>query len=83
MNGLDNITIPILMLTAEHEPITPAWNAETVLKSIPDELLVTFRQIADAGHFSFRSPFPESIRNPKFELRIVLIRSQYGIIYIK
>jgi len=66
MNGLDNVTIPILMLTAEHDPITPTWNAETVLKSIPDKSLVTFRQIANAGHFSFLSPFPESMRNPKF-----------------
>ncbi|WP_242873089.1 alpha/beta hydrolase family protein [Clostridium magnum] len=66
MNGLDNVTIPILMLTAEHDPITPAWNAETVLKSIPDESLITFRQIANAGHFSFLSPFPESMRNLKF-----------------
>jgi predicted dienelactone hydrolase len=66
MNGLDNVTIPILMLTAEHDPITPAWNAETVLKSISDESMVTFRQIANAGHFSFLSPFPELMRNPKF-----------------
>ncbi|WP_291635856.1 alpha/beta fold hydrolase [Clostridium sp.] len=66
MNGLDNVTIPILMLTAEHDPITPSWNAETVLKSITDESLVTFRQIVNAGHFSFLSPFPDSMRNPKF-----------------
>lgn len=66
MNGLDNVTIPILMLISEHDLITPAWNAETVLKSISDKSLVTFRQIANAGHFSFLSPFPESMRNPKF-----------------
>ncbi|WP_411679437.1 alpha/beta hydrolase family protein [Clostridium thailandense] len=66
MNGLDNVTIPILALTAEHDPITPSWNTETVLKSIPDESLVTFRQVTNAGHFSFLSPFPESMRNPKF-----------------
>ncbi|MDR3584937.1 MAG: alpha/beta fold hydrolase [Desulfosporosinus sp.] len=66
MNGLDNVTIPILVLTAEHDPITPAWITESILKSIPDESLVTFCQIANAGHFSFLSPFPESMRNPKF-----------------
>jgi predicted dienelactone hydrolase len=66
MNGLDNVTIPIFMLTAEHDTITPAWNAETVLKGIPDKSLVTFRQIVNAGHFSFLSPFPESMRNRKF-----------------
>ncbi|AGF57183.1 putative dienelactone hydrolase [Clostridium saccharoperbutylacetonicum] len=66
MNGLDDVRIPILMLTAEHDTITPAWNAETVLKSIPDKSLVTFKQIENAGHFSFLSPFPESMRNPNF-----------------
>lgn len=66
MKGLDNVTIPIFMLIAEHDPITPAWNAETVLKSIPDKSQVTFKMIANAGHFSFLSPFPESMKNPKF-----------------
>ena len=66
MNGLDNVVIPILMLIAEHDSITPDWNAEAVLKSIPDKSQITFRKIANAGHFSFLSPFPESIKNPKF-----------------
>jgi predicted dienelactone hydrolase len=66
MNGLDNVTIPILLLTAEHDPITPAWNAETVLKSIGDKSLITFKRIENAGHFSFLSPFPESMKNLKF-----------------
>ena len=42
MNGLDNVTSPILMLTAEHDPITPAWNAETVLKlnkKVPEKMM--------------------------------------------
>lgn len=66
LNGLDNVTIPILMLTAEHDPITPAWNAEFVLQSISDKSLVTYRQIENAGHFSFLSPFPESMKSAKF-----------------
>ena len=66
INGLDNVSIPILMFTAEHDPFTPAWNAEVVIKNITDKSLVTFKQIENAGHFSFLSPFPESMRNPKF-----------------
>jgi predicted dienelactone hydrolase len=54
------------LLTAEHDPITPAWNAETVLKSIGDKSLITFKRIENAGHFSFLSPFPESMKNLKF-----------------
>lgn len=66
MNGLEKVSIPILMLTAEHDPFTPAWNAEIVIKSISDKSLVTFRQVENAGHFSFLSPFPEPRKNPKF-----------------
>ena len=65
-NSLDNVSIPILLLTAEHDPITPAWNAEIILKSIPDKSLVTFRMIENAGHFSFISPFPAAMKNPNF-----------------
>jgi predicted dienelactone hydrolase len=66
MNSMDTVAIPILMLTAEHDLITPAWNAEVVLKSIPDRSLVTFRMIKNAGHFSFLSPFPSAMKNPNF-----------------
>ena len=66
MNSLDKVTIPILMLTAEHDAITPAWNAEVVLKSVPHRSQVTFREIRNAGHFSFLSPFPDTMKNPNF-----------------
>jgi len=66
LDSLDKVTVPIFMLTAEHDHITPAWNAEVVLKSITDKSLVTFREIKNAGHFSFLSPFPETMKNPKF-----------------
>lgn len=65
-NSLDRVDIPILMLTAEHDPVTPAWNAEVVLASVPDRSRVTHRQVENAGHFSFLSPFPESMRGPHF-----------------
>lgn len=65
-NSLSNVTIPILMLTAEHDPVTPAWNAETVLESVPDRSQVTFREIKNGGHFSFLSPFPDHMKNPSF-----------------
>jgi predicted dienelactone hydrolase len=66
MNSLDRVKIPILMLTAEHDSVTPAWNAEVVLKSVPDRSQVTFREIRNAGHFSFLSPFPDAMKSPNF-----------------
>jgi len=66
MNSLDKVTIPIFMLTAEHDPITPGWNADIVLNSVPDKSQVKWRQVKNAGHFSFLSPFPSAMRNPNF-----------------
>ncbi|HMG83970.1 MAG TPA: alpha/beta fold hydrolase [Ferruginibacter sp.] len=66
VNSLQNVTIPILMLTAEHDQITPDWNAEIVLNYIPDRSKVIFRKVENAGHFSFLSPFPAAMKNPNF-----------------
>jgi predicted dienelactone hydrolase len=66
MNSLDKVTIPIFVLAAEHDAVTPAWNAEIVLKSVPDRSQVTFREIRNAGHFSFLSPFPDAMKSPNF-----------------
>jgi predicted dienelactone hydrolase len=65
-NSLDNVTVPILMFTAEHDPITPKWNAEIVLNDVPDKSKVTCKEIENAGHFSFLSPFPATMKNENF-----------------
>lgn len=66
MNNLNKVTIPIFMLTAEHDPITPFWNAEIVLNGIADKSQLLFHIVENAGHFSFLSPFPEAMKNPNF-----------------
>lgn len=65
-DSLRDVTIPILMLTAEHDPVTPRWQAELLLDRVPDRNQVTWREIENAGHFSFLSPFPPHLRNPGF-----------------
>lgn len=65
-NSLEKVTIPILMLTAEHDPITPKWNAEIVLNYVPDKSKVTFIEVKNAGHYSFLSPFPAKMKTPAF-----------------
>ena len=65
-NSLDKLVIPVLMLTAEHDLITPVWNAEVVLEGVLDRSLITWRVIKNAGHFSFLSPFPVTMKNPGF-----------------
>lgn len=64
--SLSDVTVPILMLTAEHDPYTPRWQAELVLDQVPDRAQVTWRVVENAGHFSFLSPFPAHMRNPSF-----------------
>lgn len=66
MNSLEKVTVPILMFTAEHDPITPKWNGEIVLNFVPDKSKVIFHEVENAGHFSFLSPFPSTMKNPNF-----------------
>jgi predicted dienelactone hydrolase len=66
MHSLGQVYIPILMLTAEHDGITPDWNAEIVLNGVPDPSKVHFRKVTNAGHFSFLSPFPAAMKHPGF-----------------
>lgn len=54
------------MLTAEHDPITPKWNGEIVLNYVPDKSKVTFKEIENAGHYSFLSPFPAKMKTQNF-----------------
>jgi predicted dienelactone hydrolase len=65
-DSLSNVTVPILMLIAEHDPFTPRWHADVVLDRVPDRAQVTCRVIENAGHFSFLSPFPPQMRNASF-----------------
>ncbi|WP_143305581.1 alpha/beta hydrolase family protein [Chitinophaga vietnamensis] len=62
----NQISCPVLLLTAEHDPVTPAWNAEIILRIATDPSLVSFTKVKNAGHFSFQSPFPAAMKTPGF-----------------
>jgi len=64
--SLRQVTVPILLLLAEHDKFTPGWNADLVLAGVPDRAQVTCRVVANAGHFSFLSPFPRTLQRPDF-----------------
>ncbi len=64
--ALREVKVPILMLAAEHDPVTPRWNENVVLDGVPDSSKVRYRVVENAGHFSFLSPFPPHMRNPGF-----------------
>lgn len=65
-DALREVRIPILMLTAEKDPHTPEIHGEIVKRGVPDKTLIEHRVVTNAGHFSFQSPFPESMINPAF-----------------
>jgi predicted dienelactone hydrolase len=64
--ALASVDVPILLFSGAQDDITPLWHAEVVLNGLPEGKEVDHRIIDKAGHFSFMSPFPESMRNPGF-----------------
>jgi predicted dienelactone hydrolase len=64
--ALSGVRVPILMLTGEKDPHTPPIHAEIVKRGVADPAMVEHRVIANAGHFSFLTPFPEAMTNPAF-----------------
>jgi len=65
--SLDKVNIPILLLVAEHDQFIPKkWTAEVVINGVHDKSKLTVRIIDNAGHFSFISPFPTTMKSPTF-----------------
>lgn len=62
----NKLSIPTLVYVAEHDPVTPVWNADVVANLSTQKDLVTVKVVGGAGHFSFLSPFPEALRKPGF-----------------
>jgi len=63
LRGLD---LPILLLGAEHDPITPAWQGDLLQNGVADRSKVIRRTVPGAGHFSFLTPFPPAMIRPDF-----------------
>jgi predicted dienelactone hydrolase len=64
--ALRGVRVPILLWTAEKDSYTPEFHAEIVKAGVPDPRLIEHRVAANAGHFSFLSPFPDAMTNPAF-----------------
>jgi len=60
--ALRNVRVPILLLAAEKD-YKPLETIEVVINGIPDRSQLTHKVVENAGHYSFLSPFPESIKN--------------------
>ncbi|MGO4821161.1 MULTISPECIES: alpha/beta hydrolase family protein [unclassified Flavobacterium] len=65
--ALQEVNIPILLYTASEDIYTPKqWTSAVILKGVPNTENVIVKEIKNAGHFSFLSPFPEAMANPNF-----------------
>ncbi len=66
-NSLAYIHIPILLFIAECDRFTPKkWTSDVIMEGVPTKTKVILKEIKNAGHFSFLSPFPASMTNPGF-----------------
>jgi predicted dienelactone hydrolase len=62
--ALNSVDVPILMLTAELDRLTPAQpHARIVLENIANPMMVTHKKIENAGHFSFMSAYPDELKS--------------------
>jgi predicted dienelactone hydrolase len=64
--ALREVKVPILMLSAEKDPYTPYYHAQIVVDGVINKEKVQHRVVENAGHFSFLSPFPESMTRAAF-----------------
>ncbi|MBF0316218.1 MAG: alpha/beta fold hydrolase [Oligoflexia bacterium] len=65
-DSLENVEVPILLLTAEKDSITPRWQSQLILDLVPDRTKITFKLIENGGHFSFLTPFPPATQKAGF-----------------
>jgi predicted dienelactone hydrolase len=64
--ALREVDAPILLRTAEKDEIAPAFHGEIIVRGVGDPRRVDHRVIANAGHFSFLTPFPPERTRPDF-----------------
>ncbi|MBH8558251.1 alpha/beta hydrolase family protein [Hymenobacter negativus] len=64
--ALRNVRVPILLMVGEKDEWTPDFHAQIVLNGVADRQQVQHRVVANAGHYSFFSPFPPGRTGPAF-----------------
>jgi len=64
--SLREVTQPMLILAAEHDLVTPGWQATLVRDRAPDPGRIRLQVVPGAGHFSFLGPFPAPMRRAEF-----------------
>jgi predicted dienelactone hydrolase len=61
--SLKNVNIPVLLLNAEKDDYIPNSQTEAFFEKIKANTHFSYQIIKNAGHFSFLSPFPATIKD--------------------
>jgi len=64
--SLADVRSPILVITGTRDQVTPAEKIEQALSALPKGILRDLITVDGAGHYSFLTPFPASMRRPGF-----------------
>ena len=64
--SLADVRSPILVITGAQDQITPVQRIEQALSTLPKGVLHDLIVVDGAGHYSFLTPFPASMRRPGF-----------------
>lgn len=63
--ALQHVRVPILMIASYHDEMAPYFvMCPIVQEGVADPSTVDCRMVEDANHFSFLSPWPETMRSP-------------------
>lgn len=64
--SLTGVNVPILMFFGERDEFSPYIAAQLIQERVIDKTKIRYRVVKNAGHYSFLSPFPESMTNVAF-----------------
>jgi predicted dienelactone hydrolase len=64
--SLEKVNIPVLVINAEKDIYIPNAHTEQFFEKIKTNSNFSYQSIKNAGHFSFLSPFPATMKNPNF-----------------
>jgi predicted dienelactone hydrolase len=63
--ALADVKVPIFVRTGERDVHAQPIHGESVARGVPDRAKVDYAVVANAGHFSFMSPYPDDRKRPE------------------
>lgn len=64
--SFEKVNIPMRVYSAEHDTLTPKWQADLIKSRVKKPEFVNLKVVANAGHLSFLAPFPTAMSGSNF-----------------